>query len=142
MNPKAEWSEYDIWRIVGVRRTNWESIERINRRRNKKIKAYENNKENVINVKDEIINNELKKYENYIRNRRKKKFLVSQNNSREKRKYTKRDIEEDYQDIFLIDCLCLDKWEEKNNKFHKKSKSEFKGKKITLNQWLNFVWVK
>ena len=97
-------------------------------------KAYENNKENFINVKDEIINNELKNYENYIRNRRKKKFLVSQNNSREKRKYRKRDIEEDYQNIFLIDCLCLDKWEENNNKFHKKSKSEFKGKKITLNQ--------
>ena len=95
-------------------------------------KAYENNKENFINVKDEIINNELKNYENYIRNRRKKKFLVSQNNSREKRKYRKRDIEEDYQNIFLIDCLCLDKWEENNNKFHKKSKSEFKGKKIFL----------
>ena len=39
-------------------------------------------------------------------------------------------MEEHYKEIFYIDCLCLDKWEEKNNKYRGKKKGKLKGKKI------------
>ena len=39
-------------------------------------------------------------------------------------------MEENYKDIFFIDCLCLDKWEEKNNKNNEKKGSKLRGKKL------------
>ena len=39
-------------------------------------------------------------------------------------------LEENYKDIFLIDCLCLDKWEEKTNKNSRKKKAKLRGKKL------------
>ena len=39
-------------------------------------------------------------------------------------------MEENYKNIFFIDCLCLDNWEEKKNKTPGKEKAKLRGKKI------------
>ena len=44
--------------------------------------------------------------------------------------YIDKSIQEKYKDIFLIDCLCLDKWEEKENKHLEKESGILRGKKI------------
>jgi hypothetical protein len=44
--------------------------------------------------------------------------------------YIDNQMEENYKDIFMIDCLCLDKWEEKTNKIARKEKPKLRGKKI------------
>ena len=81
----------------------------------------------------------IKRYNNTEKNdftelkRNKRYTLLSLDNekSNKKRNFIKNVPDENYKDIFLIDCLCLDKWEEKNNKFKKKNKSKLKGKKIS-----------
>ena len=84
--------------------------------------------------KDSIINDNVKNInDNKIKKRKVHPSLIN-DYSKERKKYIKTSVEEDYKNIFLIDCLCLDKWEEKNNNFHKESKSKLKGKKISLHQ--------
>ena len=89
--------------------------------------SCEKDKDSIINDNVKIINdNKIKKGKVYP-------SLIN-DYSKERKKYIKTSVEEDYKNIFLIDCLCLDKWEEKNNKFRKKNKSKLKGKKIFLYQ--------
>ena len=57
---------------------------------------------------------------------------ITENNSKNIRKFFKNNLDEDLKNIFLIDCLCLDKWEEKNNKFTKEKNTKLKGKKYHI----------
>ena len=94
---------------------------------------YESKKENLINEKYIIINNTDKKDMNKIRRNKKfNRFSLDNEELMKKRDFIKKVPDENYKDIFLIDCLCLDKWEEKNNKFKKRNKSKLRGKKITI----------
>ena len=97
-------------------------------------KSCENDKENMINVNDKIINTQINDYKNNYRKKKKVNLSLNDDFINKRKKYIKTSVEEDYENIFLIDCLCLDKWEEKNNKFRKKNKSKLKGKKIFLYQ--------
>ena len=92
------------------------------------INYYENKNENSINNK--YNNTEIKGSNKYKRNKRKNLLSLMENNSL-KGNNNKKLIEENYKDIFFVDCLCLDKWEEKNNKFQKKKQYSLKGKKIS-----------
>ena len=97
-------------------------------------KDDEDNKESLIKEKgkNKIINTEIKEYQSYKRNKMKVNLSITEDNSRNIRKFFKNNFDEDFKDIFLIDCLCLDKWEEKNNKFTKKKISKLKGKKCRI----------
>ena len=97
-------------------------------------KDDEDNKEGLIKEKEKnkIINTEIKEYQNYKRNKRKVNLSITENNSQNIRKFIKNNFDEDFKNIFQIDCLCLDKWEEKNNKFTKKKISKLKGKKCRI----------
>ena len=53
-----------------------------------------------------------------------------QNKYRMANNYKDKRMEENYKDIFFIDCLCLDQWEEKTNRNTEKEISKLKGKKI------------
>ena len=99
------------------------------------FKDYENKKENLINENYKIIkrynNTEKNDFTELKRNKRYTLLSLDNEKSNKKRNFIKNVPDENYKDIFLIDCLCLDKWEEKNNKFKKKNKSKLKGKKIS-----------
>ena len=83
-------------------------------------------------IKEKIFNsNSILDYENSNSSKRNKKYNISTVRSKININIDKK-LEENYKDIFLIDCLCLDKWEEKNNKFKKRNKSKLRGKKITI----------
>ena len=78
--------------------------------------------------KQYIICNENENYE-YSTNRKIRNNNSSVRNIKlNKNKDNK--FDEHYKDINFIDCLCLDKWEEKNNKYTFKKKAKLKGKKI------------
>ena len=53
-----------------------------------------------------------------------------QNKYRMANNYKDKRMEENYKDIFFIDCLCLDQWEEKTNRNTEKEIPKLKGKKI------------
>ena len=95
------------------------------------IKDYENKRENLINEKFKVVNTEIKDSNKMKRNKRKTMLSLGYDNDIKKSKYLKSLVDENYKKIFLIDCLCLDNWEEKNNKYKKKIKAKLKGKKIT-----------
>ena len=95
------------------------------------IKDYENKRENLINEKFKVVNTEIKDSNKMKRNKRKTMLSLGYDNDIKKSKYLKSLVDENYKEIFLIDCLCLDNWEEKNNKYKKKIKAKLKGKKIT-----------
>ena len=95
------------------------------------IKDYENKRENLINEKFKVVNTEIKDSNKMKRNKRKTMLSLGYDNDIKKSKYLKSLVDENYKEIFLIDCLCLDNWEEKNNKCKKKIKAKLKGKKIT-----------
>ena len=95
------------------------------------IKNYENKRENLINEKFKVVNTEIKDSNKMKRNKRKTMLSLGYDNDIKKSKYLKSLVDENYKEIFLIDCLCLDNWEEKNNKYKKKIKAKLKGKKIT-----------
>ena len=100
--------------------------------KNDKYISCENNKESTINKNIKIINTQINENKNNKIYKRKVHLSLNDDYLKERKKFIKISVEEDYKNIFLIDCLCLDKWEEKNNKFHKKSKSKLKGKKLSL----------
>ena len=95
-------------------------------------KDFENDKESFIKEKNNIKNiNTIEKTKNInLFDRINLKTSNNKLNSFSKR-YIKNDVSEDYKDIFLVDCLCLDKWEEKNNKLAKKKTWILKGKKFS-----------
>ena len=95
------------------------------------IKDYENKRENLINEKFKVVNTEIKDSNKMKRNKRKTMLSLGYDNDIKKSKYLKSLVDENYKKIFLIDCLCLDNWEEKNNKYKKKIKAKLKGKKIS-----------
>ena len=95
------------------------------------IKDYENKRENLINEKFKVVNTEIKDSNKMKRNKRKTMLSLGYDNDIKKSKYLKSLVDENYKEIFLIDCLCLDNWEEKNNKYKKKIKAKLKGKKIS-----------
>ena len=95
------------------------------------INDYENKKESLINNNYKIVNTDI--IDSKKKKRNKIKIYPSKNDSNSfKRKNIQSIHKEDYNDIFVIDCLCLDKWEEKNNKFKRKKTNSLKGKKLTL----------
>jgi hypothetical protein len=96
------------------------------------IKDYENKRENLINEKFKVVNTEIKDSNKMKRNKRKTMLSLGYDNDIKKSKYLKSLVDENYKEIFLIDCLCLDNWEEKNNKYKKKIKAKLKGKKIYI----------
>ena len=96
------------------------------------IKDYENKRENLINEKFKVVNTEIKDSNKMKRNKRKTMLSLGYDNDIKKSKYLKSLVDENYKKIFLIDCLCLDNWEEKNNKYKKKIKAKLKGKKIYI----------
>ena len=95
------------------------------------IKDYENKKENLINEKSKVVNTEIKDINKEKRNKRRTMLSLGYDKAIKKSKYLKSLVDENYKKIFLIDCLCLDNWEEKNNQYKKKLKAKLKGKKIT-----------
>ena len=95
------------------------------------IKDYENKKENLINEKSKVVNTEIKDINKEKRNKRRSMLSLGYDKAIKKSKYLKSLVDENYKKIFLIDCLCLDNWEEKNNQYKKKLKAKLKGKKIT-----------
>ena len=81
-------------------------------------------------IKEKIFNNNsIIDYENSNSSNRNKKYNISAVRSKININRDKK-IEENYKDIFFIDCLCLDKWEENINKHLGKEKGKLKGKKI------------
>ena len=95
------------------------------------IKDYKNKKENLINEKSKVVNTEIKDINKEKRNKRRTMLSLGYDKAIKKSKYLKSLVDENYKKIFLIDCLCLDNWEEKNNQYKKKLKAKLKGKKIT-----------
>ena len=95
------------------------------------IKDYENKKENLINEKSKVVNTEIKDINKEKRNKRRTMLSLGYDKAIKKSKYLKSLVDENYKKIFLIDCLCLDNWEEKNNQYKRKLKAKLKGKKIT-----------
>ena len=95
------------------------------------IKDYENKKDNLINERFKVINTEIKDSNKLKRNEKNTLLSLTHDNVIERRKNINKLLDEKYKDINLIDCLCLDKWEEKNNNFKKKNKHNLKGKKIS-----------
>ena len=96
------------------------------------IKDYENKKESLINEKYKVINTEIKDLNKLKKSKRNTILSSTYNKDIDRRRQFKSLLDENYKDINLIDCLCLDKWEEKNNTFKKKNKSKLKGKKISI----------
>ena len=80
----------------------------------------ENNKDN--NIK------EITKINNFNRTDNNKSSNQKMVNIPAKKIFT--GMKENYEDIFLIDCLCLDKWEEKTNKNNRIKKAKLRGKKL------------
>ena len=93
--------------------------------KNSLIKDDDNKDKKIKDKNNKNINKEGKKYEPSNRKRRNKDILV-------KKKIINKNIEENYQNIFLIDCLCLDKWEEQKNKNIGIEKGKFRGKKLKV----------
>ena len=92
------------------------------------IPKNENMKESII--KEKVFNNKsIFENENSNSSKRNKKYNISTVRSKININIDKK-LEENYKDIFLIDCLCLDKWEENINKHLKKEKGKLKGKKV------------
>jgi len=95
------------------------------------LQKSENNKESLVKDND-IINNNNNDNENCdSSNRNKNKrynFRLFKN--KKLNKFIDKRVEENYKDIFFIDCLCLDKWEEKTNKHLRKEKAKLRGKKL------------
>ena len=84
----------------------------------------ENNKENDNKGKTKII------FNREIENKSNKRDKSPIDKNKIFNKFFEKQMEENYKDIFLIDCLCLDKWEEKINKNRGKEKAKLKGKKL------------
>ena len=101
--------------------------------KNKKIyltlKKEENNKENSIKDKIKYYNNNEIYTDNSDSSKRNKINKLSKVKNNIIDKYRSQKIEENYKDIFFIDCLCLDKWEERTNKHLFKGKAKIRGKK-------------
>ena len=93
-------------------------------------KTDENKNDNPIKekIKTFIKNNEIRLENSSFYKNNNNKF--SQTKRAFMDKYRGEKIEENYKDIFFIDFLCLDKWEEKTNKYTRKEKGKLRGKKI------------
>ena len=91
------------------------------------ISHMNTNKEGLFNEKKNIYNSEIE-IVNVDSSYRNKKYTLPFKN--QKWKKSKKKMEENYKNIFFIDCLCLDNWEEKKNKTPGKEKAKLRGKKI------------
>ena len=96
------------------------------------LRKNEFNKESFIKEKNKLYNNNSTDFEieNSEPSNRMKNYNYSSVRNKILNKYMDNKMEEKYKDIFFIDCLCLDKWEEKKNKYQGKKKAKLKGKKI------------
>ena len=94
-------------------------------------KTEENTKEYIIR-KRVVYSTDCQEYEISEISKINKKNINfnSSRNPVNKINYIDNQMEENYKDIFMIDCLCLDKWEEKTNKNARKEKPKLRGKKI------------
>ena len=112
---------------------NQKIFETLIKNRNNKNKKYVN-----ITYKNEVLyfkkdnthfnsNNELKKTEPSHKN--KGDTLISYK-TKKLNKFKNKMIEENYKDIFFIDCLILDKLEENANKNNEKERPKLRGKKL------------
>ena len=94
-------------------------------------KTEENTKEYIIR-KRVLYSTDCQEYEisEISKINKKDNNFNSSRNPVNKINYIDNQMGENYKDIFMIDCLCLDKWEEKTNKNARKEKPKLKGKKI------------
>ena len=102
---------------------------------NETIKYQINNNNNKEGLLKKIIYNksdeEIEKTESSNRKKRyTTTYTLLSSKNKKSNKYKNKMIEENYKDIFFIDCLCLDKWEEKKNKTPGKEKGKLRGKKL------------